>query len=92
MNLPWSGKLGRVANCCIYCGDDGIDFELSSRAVSCVNCVAESGRPKYGEEYANRYVLLAKRWCLDNGVDYEKSQQDHLDSLLIPQSLRVHDN
>ncbi len=72
MNYPWSGKLGRIADCCIYCGDSSMTFQLSSAPNRCCYCkstdtpVAEL----YGK-FVNKSERLAREWCAGNGYDYD---------------------
>ena len=36
-NFPWSGKIVSHITCCLYCGDNGPKYSLSSRAGRCLN-------------------------------------------------------
>ena len=69
-NLPWSGFLGRIANCCLYCGNNGDSWSYSSSAVRCLSCNEEKPNEKLMAEHQAKYELMAKKWCEDRGIDY----------------------
>lgn len=72
MNYPWSGKLGRIADCCIHCGDAGSSFQLSSAGERCCYCKS-SDTPLEAllTKLTRDAERLAREWCDRNGVDYD---------------------
>jgi len=77
-NAPWSGRLGRINRRCVYCGDSGPRFQISSRAATCLapECVhrRQAGakpRPEIMDEWQAEYERLARAWCAENGYDFE---------------------
>lgn len=75
MNYPWSGRLGRVARCCIYCGTKGPSFGFSSIGDSCLECSSKRRTanpiPELKAELDAKRLKLTKRWCIKNNFDYE---------------------
>lgn len=70
-NYPWTGRLGAIATRCIYCGDDGPSFQISSRGNCCMQCFGrKKPNPELEKEYLERYEQLAEAWCLEHGIDY----------------------
>jgi hypothetical protein len=69
---PWSGRLGRIAECCIYCGDKGTSFQISSRGASCTKCDPNSQPiPELEKQFCEQYEKLAREWCTKNWIDYD---------------------
>jgi hypothetical protein len=73
-NYPWSGKLKRF-RCCIYCGQNGPQFKFSSFANRCLAPTCGTGHakpdPELEVEFAEWTEQQARKWCKENGVDYE---------------------
>jgi hypothetical protein len=81
-NYPWSGRLGSITDCCIYCGDSGPSFQMSSRGARCCRCNSNSEPiPELLEKYTQEYERLAKEWCVAHGLDYEATIQNYFDNL-----------
>lgn len=60
-NYPWSGRLGSIADCCIYCGDFGPSFHLSSRGARCGNCRGTlEPIPELYEKFEKEYVRFSQ--------------------------------
>jgi hypothetical protein len=72
-NYPWAGKLGRLTDRCIYCGDGGFIFQISSASSSCVKCIGTKNKPipELEQKLINTYNQKAREWCLTNGMDYD---------------------
>jgi hypothetical protein len=72
-NYPWSGRLGNIAKQCVYCGEAGSRFRISSRAFQCCNCPNKTDEPipELMEQVKKDYERLAREWCLKNGMDYD---------------------
>lgn len=71
-NYPWSGRLGRISRCCVYCGDSGPRFQISSRANCCTRCSSKDAPiPEFVARDESRYHELALAWCDERGIDYE---------------------
>jgi hypothetical protein len=70
---PWSGKLGRVADCCIYCGRKDNYFHISSRGTRCVHpeCTGDIPKPELLKQFQIKYEQLVREWCKENNVDFE---------------------
>lgn len=84
-NYPWSGLLGRIADCCIYCGDNGSSFQMSSRGARCCRCNSNKEPiPELLEKFNREYERLAKEWCLANGLDYEATVKNYFEHLGPP--------
>ena len=77
-NLPWAGRLGRVADCCIFCGESGFRFQASSFA-GCLNCPNRGGKPipELVKKFRDKGKRLAKQWCLARGIDYEATIKNY---------------
>lgn len=71
-NLPWSGRLGRIATRCVYCGDGGGSFRFCSAGYRCAKC--NSGmvpNPNILKEFQERAERLAREWCSQRRIDYD---------------------
>jgi hypothetical protein len=88
--LPWAGLLGRIADECLYCGEKGDYFSLSSNPIACLcrtcpgqNRDKQAPKPdkKLFEKYKNKCIKLSKEWCKKNNVSYEHYEQELLDDL-----------
>ncbi len=89
-NYPWSGKLGRVADCCPYCGESGAAW----RASSAPYCHGQECRIKRRsgakpiqeliDKHNQKYERLAREYCQNHNIDYEKTIQNYLDHLGPP--------
>lgn len=81
-NYPWSGRLGAVATRCIYCGDDGPSFQLSSQGASCTQCIGRKKPiPELEKEYLERCEQLAEAWCVEHGIDYAATVKNLLEKV-----------
>jgi hypothetical protein len=71
-NYPWSGRLGRVASRCIYCGDDGTSFSVSSSGHSCTQCIGRKA-PLVELELQLRETIdkTVRAWCKTRHIDYD---------------------
>lgn len=71
-NYPWSGRLGSISRCCLYCGDSGPSFQVSSFGARCLKCSHDAEPiPELVAEYEANYERLAVAWCDSRGIDYE---------------------
>jgi hypothetical protein len=82
-NYPWSGKLGRIAERCIYCGNNGPAFHLSSAGTTCCEETCRAYRqtgakpaPAFEAKFKADYERLAKEWCLAHNIDYDQTIKD----------------
>lgn len=76
-NYPWSGRLGRVAKQCICCGSMGPEFQLSSHSTHCLQCLPnQEPDPQLLLKYQARYEKLARKWCKENNLDYDKIMEN----------------
>ncbi len=76
MNYPWSGRLGRIATKCIYCGESGMSFGLSSAGNRCCRCNSSmTPIPELRDAFLVRVELLAREWCRKNGFDYDEEMK-----------------
>lgn len=81
-NYPWSGKLGRATDCCIYCGDSGPSFQISSHTTKCCKCRSNATPdPVLFQKMMENYNKSARAWCVSNGLDYEATVQNYLQNL-----------
>jgi hypothetical protein len=72
-NYPWSGKLGMIADRCIYCGTAGPAFQVSSAGSRCLNCSSEDTPiPELLKEVEQKGERLAREWCQKHGYDYDQ--------------------
>lgn len=75
-NFPWSGRLGRLTNVCIYCGKNDSSFRLSSFGDHCLKpeCRERASRGDWNPELKQRmdeqYENSAIEWCKKRGIDY----------------------
>ncbi len=72
MNYPWTGIVNPVAKKCLVCGDDGVNFILSSNGTKCLNCFGKKCDSVLFNEYYNDYEKAARQWCINNGYNYDK--------------------
>lgn len=77
-NYPWSGRLGRIAKRCVYCGRSGRSFGVSSHSLACVDPECERHKnpdakpiPEFMDQVTRDRERLAREWCTINRVDYE---------------------
>ena len=87
-NYPWSGKIHGHINCCLYCGDSGPEFQISSNAGKCLgkNCRkarAEGAQPipELWDKAIADGERLTREWCAKNYVDYEATLKNYEDNL-----------
>lgn len=77
-NYPWSGRFGRIAKQCLYCGSSGLSFQVSSFSTC---CNSSDCRQKLRQGAAPIPELLAemeadsdrlvRKWCRDRGMNYD---------------------
>ena len=86
-NYPWAGRIGRVQDCCPYCGDSGMPWKMSSTG----RCLSEDCRLKYDKpnpEHIERFKVkaqsLIQKWCDERNIDYEATVKKYLDVLGPP--------
>jgi hypothetical protein len=72
MTVPWAGKLGRIAEYCLCCGEKGQDFSISSAATRCIKCLKQNKRPNLDDEYLNKVKEAAQAWCDKNNINYKE--------------------
>lgn len=73
-NYPWSGRLGRIADRCLYCGDNGTAWQISSSGTYCYGPECRENRrngaqplPELEKKFEETYERLAREWCQQNG-------------------------
>jgi hypothetical protein len=79
-NYPWSGKVGKVAPKCLWCGSKGSDFDLSSSATSCLGMECRNAKkngaepiPEFVEEYKAILEKAVRAWCVKHKIDYDQT-------------------
>lgn len=89
-NYPWSGLLGRIFDCCPYCGNSGYDW-LASSAPYCHGKECRKRRkagakpiPELVTKQEREYERLARLWCDEHNIDYDKTVQNYLNHLGPP--------
>lgn len=78
-NLPWAGRFGRIASCCLVCGDGGPEFQLSSAATHCLRseCYNKEPDPELYRHFQARYEQKARAWCDERNIDYDATIAMH---------------
>ena len=88
-NYPWSGRLGRLADRCIYCGDNGPSFQISSRGSACLKCPDDAKPiPELYDEYCREYEAKARIWCDERNIDYDATVANYEKHLGPPLQMR----
>lgn len=82
-NYPWSGKLGRIADCCLYCGRDDAAFHMSSHATRCISTNCKRAKPLSHllKTYKKKCREMILAWCEERGIDCDatiKNFEKHL--------------
>lgn len=86
-NFPWSGRIGRISDCCPYCGRSDSAWQLSSMHfcldAKCRENVKNGAKPipelkKINDEKTDNAV---RAWCLENNIDYEKTVESFFNAL-----------
>ncbi len=71
-NYPWSGRLGRCSEVCLYCGDGGSAWSLSSAPDRCLKCSSDKQPiPELMARMEATAEESVRSWCLEHGLDYE---------------------
>lgn len=82
-NYPWSGRLGRIARCCLYCGNDGPSWQISSSSHCCDEQCHEARKngkqpiPELVKETEMLYDKLVREWCKERNINYEATVQNY---------------
>jgi hypothetical protein len=76
-NYPWSGRTGRIARQCLYCGEKGSRWTLSSSATRCLSCPRRDDEPipALWAEYIAEANQAINKWCQEHHVDREKTEK-----------------
>lgn len=83
-NYPWSGRLGRIAECCLYCGRTDSSWVYSSHGDRCLHRECPSRKPdavpipELMAEFHKRYEQLAREWCRVHRIGYEETIENYL--------------
>lgn len=71
MKPLWEGKLGRIAHCCIYCGDKGHNFKTSPIPHKCSECLyVRNPIPELSKDYNDKLTAAIIKWCDEHNIDY----------------------
>lgn len=87
-NYPWSGYITGHINCCLYCGDDGSHYRLSSHSGRCLGkkcrvAVRNGAKPipELFEKMEKDFDRLVREWCAKNYINYDATVKNFEDNL-----------
>jgi hypothetical protein len=71
-NYPWAGQINPY-DCCLVCGNSGIEYQISSRAGRCVVHFGDHPEQQELREIADeKQERLVRKWCDKHDIDYMK--------------------
>lgn len=69
-NYPWAGRFGRVARCCLHCGEKDAPFGFSSFGTRCLRCrPTDPVKPELQAAYDQALEQAVDAWCAKNNID-----------------------
>ena len=87
-NFPWSGRINGHVNCCLYCGNKGSTYQISSHAGRCLDqeCrkrVRDGAEPipELLKKSNDDFDRLVRGWCSKNHIDYEATVKNYYANL-----------